>query len=262
VRLILAIQCFFAVLFGKAVPPKALPAPPEEPGKLDQLQKELAEAKERAESLQKDKDALQKDKDALQKDADALQADKDALSKEKGDLEAAKGKLAEELAAAKADAGKSGDLEAKLAEAEERVAKAKEDKEAAAGKLKEARDHGALALLAWLQREGRLIDFLREDIDDYEDEQVGAAVRAIHKGCLKVLAEGVELEAILDGEEEEPVTVEQGFDPVAISLTGNVKGDPPFKGTLMHKGWRAKGVSVPVPETVDPHVLAPAEVEL
>ena len=56
--------------------------------------------------------------------------------------------------------------------------------------------------------------------------------------------------------------VAEGFDPVAIQLTGNVKGDPPFKGLLMHNGWRAGRVNVPVPETVDPHVLAPAEVEL
>ncbi|MCA8926084.1 MAG: DUF2760 domain-containing protein [Planctomycetes bacterium] len=119
-----------------------------------------------------------------------------------------------------------------------------------------------MALLGWLQREGRLIDFLRESIDDYEDDQVGAAVRAIHSGCRKVLDEALALQPILEGDENEPVTVPSGFDPVAISLSGNVKGDPPFKGTLMHHGWRTETVSVPVPETVDPRVLAPAEVEL
>src|SRR5262245_56412530 len=45
---------------------------------------------------------------------------------------------------------------------------------------------GALQLLAMLQREGRLVDFLSEAIDDYDDATIGAAVRDIHKGCKKV----------------------------------------------------------------------------
>ncbi|HPH29941.1 MAG TPA: DUF2760 domain-containing protein, partial [Pseudomonadota bacterium] len=36
---------------------------------------------------------------------------------------------------------------------------------------------GAVQLLAVLQREGRLLDFLLEDIDSYGDGQIGAAVR-------------------------------------------------------------------------------------
>jgi len=186
------------------------------------------------------------------------------------EVESAKELAAKEAAAAKDALSKERDearaaLEAaqgELGEKTKRLEELKASAEAAGGKLKQARDDGALALLGWLQREGRLIDFLRESIDDYEDEQVGAAVRAIHSGCRKVLDEALALEPILAGGENEPVTVPAGFDPVAISPSGNVKGDPPFKGTLMHHGWRTETVSVPVPETVDPRVLAPAEVEL
>ena len=42
-----------------------------------------------------------------------------------------------------------------------------------------------LRVLAVLQRDGRLVDFLEEDIDAYADAQIGAAVRDIHRGCRK-----------------------------------------------------------------------------
>ena len=40
-----------------------------------------------------------------------------------------------------------------------------------------AQRDGALALLALLQREGRLVDFLREPLDGYGDADIGAAAR-------------------------------------------------------------------------------------
>jgi hypothetical protein len=66
---------------------------------------------------------------------------------------------------------------------------------------------------------------------------------------------------VLKGQEESPVTVEANFDAHAIRLTGNVKGSPPFKGTLKHHGWRAKPVK-PFGAPADASVVAPAEVEL
>jgi hypothetical protein len=57
--------------------------------------------------------------------------------------------------------------------------------------------------------------------------------------------------------------VPPGFDPSAIRLVGNVTGNPPFKGKLIHHGWRVKGYNIPkVPEGQDDLVLVPAEVEL
>jgi hypothetical protein len=120
-----------------------------------------------------------------------------------------------------------------------------------------------LHLLTVLQRQGRLVDFLSEDLDVYEDEQIGAAVRGIHENCKKVISKSLALEAVIDGSEGEAVTVAEGFDPGAIKLTGNVTGDPPFKGILRHKGWRTKKLELPVlSEAQDATIIAPAEVEI
>jgi hypothetical protein len=120
-----------------------------------------------------------------------------------------------------------------------------------------------LHLLTILQRQGRLVDFLSEDLDQYGDEQIGAAVRGIHENCKKVISKNLALEAVIDGNEGEPITVEKGFDPGAIKLTGNVAGDPPFQGILRHKGWRTKKLELPVlSEAQDAAIIAPAEVEI
>ena len=125
-----------------------------------------------------------------------------------------------------------------------------------------AREEGALLLLSLLQREGRLLDFLMEKIDAYQDAQVGAAVRAIHAGCKKAVVEHVTLEPVLNGAEESPVTLAADYDVRAVKLTGNVRGKPPFKGTLKHHGWRAKPGKGLAVATGDPTVVAQAEVEL
>jgi len=121
-----------------------------------------------------------------------------------------------------------------------------------------------LRVLAVLQRDGRLIDFLEEDIDAYGDAQIGAAVRDIHRGCRKSLRDYLTLEPILNAAEEERVTVAPDFDPAAIRLIGNVNGSPPFQGILKHHGWRVKEVHLPpLPGARDESpVLAPAEVEI
>ncbi len=119
-------------------------------------------------------------------------------------------------------------------------------------------------MLAVLQRDGRLIDFLQEDIDPYTDAQIGAAVRDIHKGCRKALREYLTIEPVLSGAEESDVTVAADFDPASIRLIGNVHGAPPFRGVLKHHGWRARAVQLPALPAAkdDAAVLSPAEVEI
>jgi hypothetical protein len=120
-----------------------------------------------------------------------------------------------------------------------------------------------LRLLALLQRDARLLDFLMEDISGYSDAQVGAAVRDMHDKCRAVLDKHVELGPVLDQKEDSQVTVPPGFDPSAIRLTGNITGAPPFQGVLRHAGWRARRVKLPPPARgQDEFVLQPAEVEL
>jgi hypothetical protein len=120
-----------------------------------------------------------------------------------------------------------------------------------------------LRLLALLQREGRLLDFLLEDIQGAPDEQVGAGVRELHRKAQAVIKEHLVLEPVLAKSEGETVEVPANFDPSAIRLTGNVTGQPPFRGVLQHHGWRVKNYTLPAPpEGQDQFVLAAAEVEL
>ncbi len=121
----------------------------------------------------------------------------------------------------------------------------------------------AVQMLALLQRDGRLIDFIAEDIAPYQDAQIGAAARDVHESCRKVLDHYLELEPIIASDEGEPVTVEPGFDPAAIKLIGNVTGKPPLRGLLRHRGWRVARVNLPpLPGSSGRSVIAPAEVEI
>lgn len=120
-----------------------------------------------------------------------------------------------------------------------------------------------LFVLAALQREGRLLDFLQQDVAGFSDEEVGAAARVVHTGCAKVLKEYFTFQPAVAGEEGSPTAIPAGFDAQRIRLTGNVTGQPPFKGTLKHHGWTAKEIRLPaLSESMDPKVVAPAEVEL
>lgn len=120
-----------------------------------------------------------------------------------------------------------------------------------------------LRLLALLQREGRLLDFLLEDVQAYSNEQIGAAVRDIHRNCQKAIKDHLTLEPVLAQQEGATVEISAGFDPSAIRLTGNVTGQPPFKGALQHHGWRVKDIKLAKPpEGQDEFVVQPAEVEL
>jgi hypothetical protein len=120
-----------------------------------------------------------------------------------------------------------------------------------------------LHLLTVFQRDGRLVDFLSEDLSQYEDGQIGAAVRSIHADCKKVLDRQLELKPVMDQEEDSEVTVPANFDPISIKLTGNVVGSPPFKGILRHRGWRAGRLELPtLSGDPDPQIVSPAEVEI
>ena len=121
----------------------------------------------------------------------------------------------------------------------------------------------ALTLLAALQREGRLVDFLQQEVAGFTDEDIGAAARVVHGGCRKVFRQFFVLMPAALENEGGPITVPAGFDAQRVRLTGNVSGQPPFKGTLKHHGWVAAEVRMPsISETLDPRVIAPAEVEL
>lgn len=120
-----------------------------------------------------------------------------------------------------------------------------------------------LFMLSVLQREGRFMDFLSEDLDEYEDDQIGAAVRNIHESCKKTVNKYLTSKSVIDEEEGEKIVIPAGFDPNTIKLTGNVTGAPPFKGVVRHRGWKAARLDMPtLSGSRDPHIIAPAEVEI
>lgn len=127
----------------------------------------------------------------------------------------------------------------------------------------EASVQPVLQLLGLLQQEARLIDFLQEDVTQYGDADIGAAARVVHGGCRKVLQQYLELAPVMTESEQSRVTVQAGFDPAEIHLTGRVSGQGPFTGILMHKGWKVTRIQLPaLAEGHNVHVLAPAEVEV
>ena len=120
-----------------------------------------------------------------------------------------------------------------------------------------------LHLFSLMQREGRLMDFLDEDLDQYDDAQIGSAVRSIHAGCRQLVQEYLNPEPVMDQEEGAEVEVPVDFDPGAIKLTGNVVGEPPFNGILRHKGWQVGKMNLPtLSGRQNAEIIAPAEVEI
>jgi hypothetical protein len=121
----------------------------------------------------------------------------------------------------------------------------------------------AFQLLGLLQREGRLLDFLQQDIAAFSDSDVGAAARVVHEGCRKALFSHAEVSPVRQETEGSRIRVDPGFDASTVKLTGNVGGSPPFTGVLRHRGWRVERLELP--RRVGDHdvqIVAPAEVEL
>jgi hypothetical protein len=124
-------------------------------------------------------------------------------------------------------------------------------------------EEGALHLLAILQRDGRFVDFLKEDIAGFKDADIGAAARLVHQGCKKALDAYFTLAPVKTEAEGTAIVVEKGFDANTIRLAGDVKGEPPYKGSLAHGGWKAVEVKLPErPGHVDQRIVAPAEIEV
>ena len=224
-RASMAFRCFFKLLFRGTLPPEA----------AEYLPEDARPALPGARPGATDDD----DGEPGSKHGDPLdRAAAEAVGTSKAPRAAEPAQLVEETVAPRAPARKSASAAEQHAE-------------------------GVLAFLALLQREGRLVDFLQESLDDYEDSDIGASVRDIHRGLRKVLGDYFKIEPVMPGQEDDPVNVPRGFDPGEVRLVGDVTGQPPFKGVLRHHGWRVVEVKLPtLSEGVDRHVLAPAEVEI
>ncbi|MBN2023509.1 MAG: DUF2760 domain-containing protein [Pirellulales bacterium] len=122
----------------------------------------------------------------------------------------------------------------------------------------------AIVFLAALQREARFVDFVQESLEGYGDAQIGAAARDVHRHCAKVIDRMFALTPLVAEAEGASVEIPTGFDPGCYRLTGQVSGEPPLRGTVVHHGWKATRCELPTwsgtPAAAD--VVAPAEVEI
>lgn len=129
--------------------------------------------------------------------------------------------------------------------------------------LKEATPDAALQLLSLLQKEARFIDFIKEDLTTFGDAEIGAAARVVHQGCSKAIKEHFTLTSISQEDEGKRITLNPGFDAASYRLTGNIVGQAPFSGTLVHKGWLVTDMHLPkLTEGHNAKIIAAAEVEL
>lgn len=122
-----------------------------------------------------------------------------------------------------------------------------------------------ITLLGVFQDKGRLIDFLMDDITPYNDEQVGSVVRAVHQGCKAALMEHFTIEPVAAENEGTDITVPAGYAADEFRLVGNLAGEAPFTGKLVHKGWKVKSMKLPRVLQLDENrlpAIAPAEVEI
>jgi nucleoid-associated protein YgaU len=125
-------------------------------------------------------------------------------------------------------------------------------------------DAEVVSFLAALQEKGRLVDFLMDDLTAYGDAQVGAAARVVHEGCRAVLREHFSIRPVREDSEGSAVTVAAGYAADEYRLVGKIRGEAPFSGTLVHRGWKTERVKLPrVIRSGDRlPTIAPAEVEL
>ncbi len=154
-------------------------------------------------------------------------------------------------------AAKEAELAAALAKAR---AEGVDAGQAAGAEL--GREQGALLLLSMLQADGRLVDFLKQDVANFDDQDIGAAARVVHEGCNKALKHRLEIEPVFTEKEGSKVSLEGTAKPL-FKLTGAVGDGTAQRGVLKHKGWLAKTVKLPIPtKDFDAKILAKAEIEV
>lgn len=121
----------------------------------------------------------------------------------------------------------------------------------------------ALNLLSLLQREARFIDFMKESLADYNDAQIGAAARDVHRDSAAALERLFALRPIASQMEGAAVELPAGAEAGRYRLVGNVTQGSD-RGTLAHHGWEATRCELP--EWTGPkdaaRVVAPAEIEV
>ena len=157
-----------------------------------------------------------------------------------------------------------GELRIALEESQQRLQSEKSTKEL----RPETVDAELINLLSIFQQKGRLIDFLMDDVTPYSDAQVGAAARIVHQGCSGVLKDFFSIAPITEDSEGKELTLEKQFNPKQYRIIGKVKGEPPFTGKVVHRGWKTEKISLPRIVSKDDdlidltQIIAPSEIEV
>lgn len=122
----------------------------------------------------------------------------------------------------------------------------------------------ALTLLAALQREARLVDLIKQPLADFSDEEIGAAARNVLGDSAAVLDRFFGLRPVTDQAEGTGCDVPGEHDPACYKLSGRVEGAGPFRGSVVHPGWKATAVNLPVwtGSKDSALIVAPAEIEV
>jgi hypothetical protein len=122
----------------------------------------------------------------------------------------------------------------------------------------------AITLLAALQREARFLDIVKEPLDGYDDAQIGAAARDVLRDCGQLLERIFAVRPLADQPEGSSLETPPGYDTACYRLTGNVQGEPPFRGQIVHPGWQATRCALPQwsGNEASARVLAPIEMEI
>jgi len=230
-----------------------------------EIEKLQSTAKSRAEAAEKAEAELANLKSEQQKNSEEFAAARNKLEKLENESKTARKeaeKAASQLKGAQNDLSSKTEEIASLRKQLEELNEQLKSAQADARGGKNAIPPAAYQILYMFQKEGRLIDLLKEDVSGYDDETLGGAIRPIHEGCRKLLEDRLILEPVLNEEEGSEVTLDE-IDPEAIKLSGSVPASGPYTGELIHRGWRLKECNLP--ELVSGwkgNVIAPAEIEI
>lgn len=139
--------------------------------------------------------------------------------------------------------------------------KALKDKEGAKRFIEGEKPQTPLKLLYLLQKSGRLVDFLQEDLSSFSDAQIGAAARKVQNDCQSGMKKWMTIKPLMTEKEGSEVTIPEHYDVASINVVGKVKGKAPYKGVLRHKGWRVVEENLPTTHAQN-EIVCPAEVEI
>lgn len=110
---------------------------------------------------------------------------------------------------------------------------------------KDEDDTSIVTFISMLQEKGRILDFAMDDIEKYSDEEVGRVARVVHQGIRDVFVSTTGVRPLHKGLEGEVIKINENDDFSMYKMLGTGTGNPPFSGTVVHRGWIAEKLVIP-----------------